>query len=92
MPSLPIAVRERQVRRDWNRLVRKERFRQLVGRDDPRVAAGKASLGRALDDVLAVLLAHKDQLRSAFTYYSMQGGLRSLQNGWMLSGAGATGK
>ncbi len=69
------AVRERQVRRDWNRVVRKERFRQLVGRDDPRVAAGAAGLGRALDDVLGVLMAHKDQLRAAFTYYSMQGGL-----------------
>ncbi|GFR50033.1 hypothetical protein Agub_g12194 [Astrephomene gubernaculifera] len=65
------AVRERQVRRDWNRVVRKDSFRGLVARDDPGVAAGTTGLGHALDACLAVLLRHKDTMRSVFLYYCM---------------------
>ncbi|KXZ50827.1 hypothetical protein GPECTOR_15g513 [Gonium pectorale] len=65
------AVRERQVRRDWNRVVRRDGFRNLVARDDPGVAGGTSGLGHSLDACLAVLLRHKDSLRSAFLYYGM---------------------
>ncbi|GIL69278.1 hypothetical protein Vretifemale_227 [Volvox reticuliferus] len=66
------AIRERQVRKDWNRVVRKDAFRALVGVEDPGAASGTTGLGHALDACLAVILRHKDSLRAAFTYYSMQ--------------------
>eukprot|EP00198_Chlamydomonas_reinhardtii_P008462 XP_001697799.1 predicted protein [Chlamydomonas reinhardtii] len=67
------SVRERQARKDWNRVVRKDGFKSMIARDDPAVRGGLCGMGGALDACLAVLLRHKDSIKSAFGFYGIQG-------------------
>ncbi|KAG2439088.1 hypothetical protein HYH02_006613 [Chlamydomonas schloesseri] len=76
-------VRERQLRRDWRRVVCKEQFRDMIQRVTPGVepadessaaaAAAAAAMTRALDACLAALLEFKDGVRSVFYSYGMHG-------------------
>ncbi|KXZ55497.1 hypothetical protein GPECTOR_2g1046 [Gonium pectorale] len=68
-------IRSAQLMLDWKRVVGKTRFRRMIARGDAGVRNDGQSLEEELGEVREELERQADFIRSAFTYYSMMGGV-----------------